>query len=138
MKEYKMTLQTAGISPETTSLDFLLEHQDYLNELADMLNDSKATHDICMESQCSECIINANKFNPELCQIIGGTDCQAPRTALAVVKNLYDRLTVQNKKQENTCNSCKHCKKGEYLYCEAWHNSTVDNMHCGYYTDIDK
>lgn len=133
MEDYRITWETLNITPENTSLEYLLR-TDFVFELAELFKDGGKISDICATSHCSECKLSEDRYSQDIRECGEGcTECRNTIKWLAnAVKVLKD--TEIKPKQTNTCESCKYYNDGtDFKFCNAWHNFTTAEMYCGYY-----
>lgn len=127
-----------NITPKNTELDYLLNHPNWLHELAVYLDDSETLSQICSSYGCGECPLRQENFSPDIFGHSHG--CVDARTAVQTISKVVK--ATSDSKTEKTTGSCATCayyiKQGEYPYCTAWHNFTTKDMYCGYYKAIDK
>lgn len=140
-KELVKRLEAAGgseplpdnveFTPETTTLDYMLEHGTLLST-ADYLSDREKVGEICAGHGCSSCPINADHFAKEWHN--GG--CGEARATIATAAKMY-RLLSKGDSGQKLCQDCAHREElaGGYTYCRAWKNFTVNTMYCGFYLD---
>lgn len=130
---YKDTYDTIIITPENTSLKYLIE-TGYVHVLAEVLEDGEGRDSFCRSHGCETCKLHQRNFSKEL----GSGDCRAPANSVILISKLLKQGYMEQQSTSDTCENCQNLVKGDYLFCKAWGNFTTAEMYCGYHKPIDK
>ena len=133
---YPDTYDTIQITPETTSLKYMIE-TGYVHVLAEVFADREGRDRVCKNSECASCKLHQRNYSKD---IEDYHDCRPPMKDIIVLSKALKSGAFDNssKAAEDTCLNCQYLVKNDYLFCKAWGNYTTEEMYCKYHKPIDK